>query len=473
MDQNGGNVNLPTTTTINGQEEAGVPLKAALATEFAPWARSHVTAYIPKHLAPPPDASPSDWRHPDVGWGIILPENEGIDPTTRASAADAPEPIRRLLEERPWAPIYRYRPKEPFRLFRYFADRPADKPLIGRAPRGLAVGHIPRYLLICGTPVQIPWDLQYYLNTGHAVGRLDLDDEGLENYIRCLMSGWDESGQGGQSVLWAVQKDDRITDLMRRAIAEPVAQSLASDPDFASRMRYIDGSSDIASTDALVSALIATSPAFVLSTSHGLIGPTNRPEILSSTLGSPLDQSDRPLTARQLLTKWQPNGAIWYAHACCSAGVDGASRFGGLFPPGEPVAQTLDRVANIGARVAPLPKALLGASKPLRAFIGHVEPTFDLTLSDPETGELLMTSTRRALYNKLFAGLPVGLSLAECYRDAVQLLAQAAAANARRGLKKLALVSLLAGLDLQNTVILGDPTVTLALRSSGSPRKEE
>jgi hypothetical protein len=39
--------------------------------------------------------------------------------------------------------------------------------------------------------------------------------------------------------------------------------------------------------------------------------------------------------------------------------------------------------ATAGARISPLPRALLGAEKPLRAFVGHVEPTFDWTLRDP------------------------------------------------------------------------------------------
>ena len=42
-----------------------------------------------------------------------------------------------------------------------------------------------------------------------------------------------------------------------------------------------------------------------------------------------------------------------------------------------------------GAFTTPLPRALLGATRPLRAFVGHVEPTFDWTLRQRQTGEHL------------------------------------------------------------------------------------
>ena len=39
--------------------------------------------------------------------------------------------------------------------------------------------------------------------------------------------------------------------------------------------------------------------------------------------------------------------------------------------------QVLQAVADLGSLIAPLPKILLGAKKPLRAFIGQVELTFN------------------------------------------------------------------------------------------------
>jgi AcrR family transcriptional regulator len=57
----------------------------------------------------------------------------------------------------------------------------------------------------------------------------------------------------------------------------------------------------------------------------------------------------------------------------------------------------LNGIAALGNRVAPLPTALLGAKKPARAFVGHVEPTFDWTLQNPDTNQILTDSIQKAL----------------------------------------------------------------------------
>lgn len=66
--------------------------------------------------------------------------------------------------------------------------------------------------------------------------------------------------------------------------------------------------------------------------------------------------------------------APWYAHACCSAGSDDQTSYQGPVDAGSTVAQTLAAGAALGTRVAPLPRLLLGAEKPLRAFIGRTCP---------------------------------------------------------------------------------------------------
>jgi hypothetical protein len=129
----------------------------------------------------------------------------------------------------------------------------------------------------------------------------------------------------------------------------------------------------------------------------------------------------------------------------------------------------LKGVATIsGKRVAPLPRKLLGAEKPLRAFIGHVEPTFDWTLRDPETGQPLSATLREALYDRLFQAdrPPLGWAMAKVFDDASNMLGLWAASisavnkNAPKA-REWALYRQLTALDRQHTVLLGDPTVRL------------
>ena len=110
-----------------------------------------------------------------------------------------------------------------------------------------------------------------------------------------------------------------------------------------------------------------------------------------------VDQDKKLLNIAELLNAWQPDGAIWYAHACCSAGTDANTSYAGLFDAGSDLDRILRGVTTAGSRVAPLPTALLGATKPARAFVGHVEPTFDWPLQDPETGQPLSLPVSDAL----------------------------------------------------------------------------
>jgi hypothetical protein len=190
----------------------------------------------------------------------------------------------------------------------------------------------------------------------------------------------------------------------------------------------------------------------------------------------PVDQEEKLLDGPALLKAWQPDGAIWYAHACCLAGTDTCTSYAGLFDPAGSVDRILQGVTQAGSGVAPLPTALLSAEKPARAFVGHVEPTFDWPLQDPETGRPLSLPFSDALTRKLYAAHrhPIGSAFRDVHalaskqfalwyqaKDAAQRMTDPVA---RRGKREMALRAQLGGLDWQGVVILGDPTVAIAPR---------
>lgn len=199
-----------------------------------------------------------------------------------------------------------------------------------------------------------------------------------------------------------------------------------------------------------------------------MTGPLANPPLMTQQLGWLVDDDFSLLDPTALLAVRQPDGAIWYAHACCSAGCGDQTSYQGLVEAGSSVEQTLSAVAALGVRMAPLPRQLLGAEKPLRAFIGQVEPTFDWALRQPETGQVLTTSLQNALYQRMHRQRPepVGLAFEECYRHVGELFAQwthalrqIAQGNSDASLA--ALRSQLTALDRQSMVILGDPTACL------------
>lgn len=437
------------------------------------WIRQAIQR-VTRWQVPGAPAEPTDVTDVRVGWGLVLPDRPDLDSTDRWTAHDAEEPFRRLLEHRrPAAKVLRYRPDYgPLALFD--ADDRGPVPLSG-APEGCAPGALPRYLLLAGGPDTLPWFLQYTLNANRYTGRLHLSGPALDRYVTRVVDGWAGSATRYQTpVVWATNHGEAdMSRWMRDLIAEPVYRKLAADPDMAAGARFLDGQTGgaVASATGLVDTLAANRPQLIVTTSHGMTGPIAEPDAMTRDLGLPVDQVHGVVTPQLLLDGWQPDGAIWYAHACCSAGSDAASSYAGLLDPTSDVDVLLRAIADLGNLVAPLPTALLGAERPARAFIGHVEPTFDWSIRFPWSGAALTASIHTALYDSICRGEPVGHALANIWRPIGALSqAQLAAlkiyneqpANAQLGLNA-ALYCRLSERDRAGTVLLGDPAVAMPL----------
>lgn len=410
----------------------------------------------------------ADWRNSRVGWGVVLPDRDGLSDADKAAGVDAPPAIRRLLAARAPAPVFRYREDigRDGRLLRHYPNRPATA-LHATGTRGVADLAVPRYLLIVGSPKDIPWRFQYRLQVDAFVGRLDLDDDALERYVDALLAGWPGSPRRvEQPLLWSVDHGHPdITHLMRKTIAEKMQEAFAQQAGFDSRLL----TDDLATAAQLRDTLQARTPAFVLSTSHGATFPLGDPAMLHAQLGLLVDRDHTLVDPAALLQQWQPAGAIWYAHACCSAGADAPSTFQGLVDRDSSLGRMLGAVAGIGPCTAPLPRALLGATQPLGAFIGHVEPTFDWTLRDPDNGQRMTDSL---IVDTLFTALhsaprtPVGMAL-DHYYDAVagllldHIAAVEAVNNHEDNAQARAVKAKLQAMDRLAMVLLGDPTVCL------------
>jgi hypothetical protein len=421
--------------------------------------------------AAPREVQPWNWQDPRVGWGLVLADDPNLQLAKRATADDAPEPIRRLWYARPNSPLLRWNSAAGNEvLLRYDANGGVKKCSLV-SDYGTAPDCIPRFLLIAASPQKVPWSFQYAANLRRYVGRLDGPDDGLNRYVDALLAGWPTSVRDVRAPLvWSVNHGaDDITWLMDQAISRKLFEAYANDgdADFSRRIGLFGAEATVAR---LVAELSTKRPALVVTTSHGMTGPLQDAAMANAQLGVPVDHEGHLLDLEALDAAWQPDGAVWYSHACCAAGSDVRSQYEGLFEPTGDVMRTLEGVAAIcGARIAPLPQRLLGHAKPLAAFIGHVEPTFNWTLRDPRTGQPLAHPVRQALYDGLFAaggGRPVGWALSRVFEDAATLLTLWAQAvrNFNKGLAGTvdsALFNQLTALDRQHTVLLGCPTAAL------------
>ena len=419
----------------------------------------------------------ANWRDPAVGWGVVLPDSDAPSPD-KARALDAPDCVRALIAHRNphfaaqgGVPVFRHRSgQKPGYLRHYDLNGTASDPNV-RGKRGVGPGAMPWYLLIIGSPTEIPWRVQYRLQLDAYVGRLDLPAAGLEHYIAALLSDWSgASVNRSRPVLWAVDHGpDDITHLMRRTIIEPLGKLFGADATFSSIKQGGLLQQHVATHGALATALTARTPAFIATSSHGATDPTNDVPALVQQLGLPVDSNNTVLDMSALDANWSPYGTLWYAHACCSAGCDSVSAFRGMAEPASNLERTLAALENAGAQTAPLPKRLLGGAKPARAFIGHVEPTFDWTIRDPVTKQVTTAHIVETLYNKLHTAArpPVGRALAEYYRGVGGLWrdyndARNARNEHRAGAETWLRRAKLMASDREAMVLLGDPTVNVA-----------
>lgn len=420
-------------------------------------------------LRPAADDDERDWRNPRVGWGLVLPHRPELTAQQLATADDAPEPIRKLVRARGDAPILRVPPNPSLAITHLRNWRAGQDIAISGSPTGLGPGALPLYLLLYGNPTVLTWDLQYQLGTAFRVGRLDLEGEALEHYVSALLADWSGSAmQVNAPVVWSTDQNDRMTKVMRDAVAAPVFEELRSDSDIGSRATFLDGAS--ATHAGLGRVLAAQQPGLIVTTSHGqTLLPLEDEAAKAAELGLPIDSAGELLDTALLMKDWQPDGAIWYSHACCSAGTSGRSLVADLFEEGSSLGRLLRSLAALGSRISFLPRVLLGAPKPLRAFIGHVEPTFDWTLRQPRTGQHLTSALTQGLYQGLFTPdkvpKPVGGALTYNFKRLATLYLEYKEALARfdqgRDEAGTLLYCQLAASDIQSMVVLGDPTAAL------------
>ena len=462
MDPGVGRV-IPGEVRINAWH--GKAVAGPLADNWRVWALAPPVPGPTGFLRPEDVPHYEDWSAPDVGWGLVVPDNDDIGGADKARGADLPPPLQSLLAYRHGV-VLRYRPENALDyLRRYTADGCGYDVNLAAPGRGTAEYRVPYYLLLYGDPSVIPWGVQFHLNLSFAVGRLHLTSSALDSYVRSLAKP--AAADAGRAVIWAADHgSDDITSLLYDAVARPLAESLRDDADLRAGTVLLHGRGGArASCDALATALEAQRPGLVVTTSHGAI-PAD-PADFAAQLGLPMDDDHVPVDPAELLARWQPNGAVWYAHACCSAGSDRGASFAGLLAEESSAAQVFALLTAYDAAIAPLATAVLSAPRPARAFIGHVEPTFDLTVRDIETGQALTDGLVNALYQNLYQPFPVGHCLRAWYAQAGMYLDRHAAAfngfnHEQAGSDHRALLSRLAAADHRSLVILGDPAVTLA-----------
>jgi hypothetical protein len=353
-----------------------------------------------------------------AGWGIVFHQSE----TDAVKKAFQPLIDLRTAQvgNKAKVKVLDYRPGERFKD--WLGRNGVGTGLTNRNPR-----KVPFYLLIVGSPAQIPFAFGYLLDVDYYVGRIHMDTP--DEYARYVKSVLDyETGStvpnARKAAFFGTRHNlDRATQLSADQLVRPLANGEPAQGD-QSAISGIAVEAGFESTlfwgpDAKKSVLKELfsplagqkPPAFLFSATHGMGMPAGSPD-QTKIQGSLLCQDwtgfgtispSHYFSAADLPSDARVHGMITFHFACYGGGTPADDRF--IYGTGKKP----KRIAN-QPFLAALPKALLShPNGGALAVIGHVERAWGYSISTPEAGRQI--GAFREAISGILAGLPVAFAV--------------------------------------------------------------
>ncbi len=423
------------------------------------------------HLGPREGIDPRDLSQ--AGWGVVFARD--ADPAVREALGELLD-HRRRQASRHHEFCYReftggdgYLPGE------------AEWDFLDRHQAGFGAAdpkYVPYYLLLAGSPEEIPYRFQYDLGVEYAVGRLHFDtpDE-YAAYARAIVAS--ETGPrqpAPRAAFFGVrQPGDLATEYSHDFLIEPLGKAFAQRVESPADWRIETHLAQAATKDRLAQLLGGDkTPALLLGAGHGLSFSPESPRQLPHQ-GAVLCQDwpgrrqwgrkaipqDFYFAGDDLAADACPAGLIAFFHACYGAGTPKLDAFAHV--DGSPAA----RIAPCEF-VAGLPRRLLGHPRGgALAMVGHVERAWSFSYLGLRGGSRL--GTFEDTLKRLMAGHPVGSAMEYFSRRYATMSVALARELERIHLHgKIADEAKLSSLwtarnDARNYVIFGDPAVRLPL----------
>ncbi len=397
-----------------------------------------------------------------TGWGVIFAEDvqpqvrDSLMPLLKRRQEDAGSLYREFWRE---TGLKRDQSKEGF-LLRHGAERAGP----------VQPENMPYYLLLVGSPEQIPFEFQHELGIQHAVGRLyfeNNDPQQYENYARTVEAAEEKRTNRRRAVFFAPRNaGDYHTERSLEDLVMPLADKLASrypawtfDRLFAER-----------ATKNRLSRVLGGSqtPALLFTATHGIGLPSSSEHFAAyqgallcqewpgprSAYGSLLKFS---YSSRDLDTEADLDGMIAIHFACYSAATPADDDFDTLAEP---------FISYPFASIASLPQKLLGApGGSALAVIGHVDRVFLCSFYNQEIQRGERIAFEQCL-GRLLRGCRVGFAMELFSNRWAELSAKLsnlhfAQRKGKRMDEQLLASTWLAANDARNYILLGDPAVRL------------
>ena len=356
-------------------------------------------------------------RVEEVGWAILFPAD--MRPTLREEIKEALQP---LLDLRSSQAGDLFRLCEGTAAYRRGERKDQYCDRIGIGPGAADPQEFPYYVMLVGSPEDIPYQFQYQLDVMRGVGRLDFEDD-LEAYAAyaCNVVAA-ETGQvrlpRRMTLFGTANPGDKATHLSSRYLVRPLFENLTGDPgprELALRYPWKIAEPVIGegmATRARLRDILGRDrrevPSLLFTATHGLEFPANHPKQIPHQ-GALLCQDwpgpgrrvtrDTYVAGEDLGASTNLLGMVAMLFACYGAGTPELDQFA------MQAFKVRERIAPRGF-TAMLPRQML--RRGALAVIGHVERAWGYSFISPR-GELEHQAFVTAL-RSLMNGQPVGLA---------------------------------------------------------------
>jgi hypothetical protein len=412
-----------------------------------------------------------------AGWAVVFAA-AGTREAARVQAA-----TREAL-----SPLLAWRRRQATRhqeiLYREYEYRPGENKQkflirLGAAPGPVRPENVPYYLLLVGSPEEIPFHVQYQLDVQYAVGRIHFATlEDYDTYARAVVAA--EQGQvvrRRKAAFFGVSNPgDLATQMSHEHLVMPLADDVEREQ--AARGWAVERIlGEQATASRLRAVLGGEPPAFLFTASHGL--------------GFPGDSAQQMALQGALLCQdWRgpASGGIAREHFVAGEDVTRAMDLRGLigfhfacFGAGTPVKDEFAGGAGRAASLAPhafvsrLPQRMLGQGA--LAAVGHVDRAWGSSFlwADGQGGTQAHLAAFTSTVKGLLEGKRLGFAMehfnlryAELAADLTERIEAAELGREELADAELAIMWLQSN-DARNYAVIGDPAVCLAASSDNAP----
>jgi len=409
-----------------------------------------------------------------AGWGIIFPAD--TDPAVKEALGD-------LLKHRQGQAGEFFKVYEGTDGFRPEEDKSKFLARHGAGPGPADPKKVPYYLLIAGSPAEIPYRFQSQLDVQYATGRIHFETvEEYAHYARSVVEAESKPLSVPRQVTFfgVANADDRATGLSAEQLIKPMAGSLKSEvPGW--NFETIAGDE---ATKAHLARLLGgdETPALLFSASHGMSFPMDSKRQLPHQ-GALLCQ-DWPgpqkwtgeipqefyFAGDDLESQTDLKGLIAFFFACYGAGTPAFDEFAKQAFKDRSAIAPHAFLAQLPAKMLSRPKG--GAL----AIIGHVERAWGYSFLWPKAGS--QTEVFESTLKRLMSGYPVGAAVEYLNERYAELSTVLSDQLEEVEFGKLVDPYELAGLwtannDARGYAVIGDPAVRLPVAQTGQEVEEE